>query len=91
MKKQYHLFFSGTVQGVGFRFTSRSLAQKHQVKGWVKNLSDGRVEIIAESEEENLGNFLADLKENFKQNISDVDKEEEEATGQYQDFHVAFE
>ncbi|MCF7887160.1 MAG: acylphosphatase [Candidatus Omnitrophica bacterium] len=90
MIKQYHLFFSGTVQGVGFRFTTRALAQKHQVKGWVKNLSDGRVEIIAESEKNDLNNFLLDLKENFKHNISDINKDEKEPTSQYQDFHVVF-
>lgn len=90
MKKQYHLFFSGTVQGVGFRFTSRALAQKHKVCGWVKNLSDGRVEIIAESDKEKLDSFLSDLKEEFKHNIADTEKQENETTGKYQSFHVAF-
>ncbi|MFO8052860.1 MAG: acylphosphatase [Candidatus Omnitrophota bacterium] len=90
MIKQYHLFFSGAVQGVGFRFTTRALAQKHKVKGWVKNLSDRRVEVIAEAEKDNIDVFLSDLKERFKHNISDFEKEENKPTEHYQDFHVAF-
>lgn len=90
MNKQYHLFFSGAVQGVGFRFTARSLAEKHQVKGWVKNLSDGRVEIIAESEKSNLNNFISDLKEEFRHNIADVEKKENQASGKYQGFRMTF-
>jgi acylphosphatase len=56
----------------------------------VKNLSDGRVEIIAESDKEKLDSFLSDLKEEFKHNIADTEKQENEATGKYQSFHVAF-
>ncbi|MCF7870782.1 MAG: acylphosphatase [Candidatus Omnitrophica bacterium] len=90
MRKQYHLFFSGTVQGVGFRFTSRALAQRDKICGWVKNLSDGRVEIIAESDKEKLDSFLSGLKEEFKHNITDIEKQENKATGKYQDFQIAF-
>jgi acylphosphatase len=90
MRKQYHLFFSGTVQGVGFRFTTRALAQKHKVKGWVKNLPDQRVEIIAEAEKDNIDRFIAELKERFKHNISDIEKSENKPTEHYQNFRVTF-
>ena len=43
-----HLLFYGEVQGVGFRFTARSLAHQYGVTGWVKNLYDGSVEMEAE-------------------------------------------
>ena len=43
---QAHIFYSGTVQGIGFRYTTQSYAQLLHLKGWVKNLSDGRVEIF---------------------------------------------
>lgn len=41
---RYALLFSGTVQGVGFRWTNQSLAQEHHLTGWIRNLDDGTVE-----------------------------------------------
>lgn len=41
---RYALLFSGTVQGVGFRWTNQSLARDHHLTGWVRNLDDGTVE-----------------------------------------------
>jgi acylphosphatase len=43
---------SGTVQGVGYRFFALRVAARHQVLGTVRNLPDGRVEVIAEGERE---------------------------------------
>ena len=47
-----HLFISGMVQGVLFRYHTQKMAHALGVKGWVKNLPDGRVEAILEGEEE---------------------------------------
>ena len=44
------VFYSGRVQGVGFRYTTRSLASGFAVAGYVKNLADGRVELVVEGE-----------------------------------------
>ena len=41
---RYSLLFSGTVQGVGFRWTNQSLAREHHLTGWIRNLHDGTVE-----------------------------------------------
>lgn len=41
------VLYSGRVQGVGFRFTTRQIASGYEVTGWVKNLPDGRVELCA--------------------------------------------
>lgn len=90
MDKRYHIFYSGMVQGVGFRFTARYLANRHSIKGWVKNVPDGRVEIEAEGDPQNLGLFLGDLKAEFSRNISDYDIEEFPASGEYRDFQVVF-
>ena len=43
-----HVWYSGHVQGVGFRYSVRSTAQGYEVAGLVRNLLDGRVELIAE-------------------------------------------
>jgi len=47
MAKRAHVYYSGSVQGVGFRFTAEDLARQNNLTGWVKNLADGRVEIVA--------------------------------------------
>ena len=58
------IFFSGRVQGVGFRFATKRIANGFDVCGWVKNLADGRVELHAQSSEtEELEAFLTAILE----------------------------
>lgn len=52
---------SGTVQGVGFRFFAQRSAARHQVRGYVRNLADGRVESLAEGDAQSVENFKHDL------------------------------
>ena len=52
---------SGSVQGVGYRFFAQRAAARHQVRGYVKNLGDGRAELLAEGEEKSVENFKHDL------------------------------
>jgi acylphosphatase len=52
------VFYSGRVQGVGFRATVRHVARGYEVTGSVRNLPDGRVELIAEGTKEELQAFL---------------------------------
>ncbi len=61
MKVRRHIYFSGMVQGVGFRYRSTYLAQNRDLTGWVKNLFDGRVEMEVQGEESNIERFLKDL------------------------------
>lgn len=71
-----HVFYSGRVQGVGFRYTARQVASGYDVCGWVRNLPDGRVELLAASaDEDELEAFLSDLKERsaVSPNIRDVE------------------
>jgi acylphosphatase len=90
MKKQVHVYYSGRVQGIGFRFTAESLALELNVSGWVRNLGDGRVEIVAESEEEVLEKFLERIKEYFSRYIHNVDIEWAEASGRFKEFTIEF-
>jgi acylphosphatase len=60
-----HIFYTGRVQGVGFRYTAKQLASGFDVSGWVKNLPDGRVEmLVAAFDAEELNAFLTELQEN---------------------------
>ena len=53
-----HVFYEGRVQGVGFRYTVRQLAKGYDVIGWVKNLPDGRVELLAGGQSEEVKGLL---------------------------------
>lgn len=90
MKKQIHVFYSGRVQGVGFRYTVEDIAREMGVSGWVKNLSDGRVELVVEAEEGALKNFLHRIEEAFSSYIGDKDAEWLAATGEFKDFGIRF-
>lgn len=48
--RQFHAFISGKVQGVSFRYTTAQTATQLNIVGWVRNLPDGRVEVLAEGE-----------------------------------------
>jgi acylphosphatase len=88
MKKQLHIFYSGKVQGVGFRFTAREVADELSVLGWVKNLKDGRVEILAEAEAGTLKDFLEKINQCFSRYIQHVDVQWSAAAGEFTDFAI---
>lgn len=62
MKKRIHVFVSGLVQGVFFRYHTRQNAMQIGLTGFAKNLEDGRVEVVAEGDEEKLKQFLEIIK-----------------------------
>ena len=57
------IFYSGHVQGVGFRYTTKTVAAGFEVAGSVRNLPDGRVELIAEGERAELEAFRAAIRD----------------------------
>ena len=90
MITRLHAVFSGRVQGVGFRFTAERMARRFPVAGYVRNLTDGKVEMTAEGEKSALEEFLAALREAFGENIRDVKAEWSRATGEYEKFGIKF-
>ena len=58
-----HIFYSGQVQGIGFRYTAKAVALGFEVTGWVRNLADGRVELLAEGEKGELEAFRRAVRE----------------------------
>ena len=91
MFKAVHMIAHGRVQGVGFRFFVRERAVPYGVKGWVKNLPDGSVEIHAEGEEEQLQEFINEVEDgpSFGR-VSKISAEWVEPKNIYKSFNIVF-
>jgi len=63
MRRRLRIFYSGTVQGVGFRYQVQRVAAGYEVTGFVRNLPEGRVEMVAEGEEAELKAFGVAIRE----------------------------
>jgi len=81
--KRLHVFVSGRVQMVAFRYSTRSLARKLNISGWVRNLLDGRVEAVFEGEGENLKKIIDFCKRGpFLAKVIDIEVQEENVKGE---------
>lgn len=90
MNKRLHVFYSGSVQGIGFRFTAERAALSLGLTGWVKNLRDGSVEVLCEGKESDLKEFLAKIDTIFKEYIRSRDIEWGDAEGGFNGFDIKF-
>lgn len=82
------VFYSGRVQGVGFRYTARQIAQGFAVTGYVRNLPDGRVELACEGAEDEVGRFLGQIADELKPYIVHSDAHEAAATNEFSTFEI---
>jgi len=84
------VLFEGYVQGVGFRFTAVMISRRYAVTGYVKNLPDGSVELVAEGDKEEVDAFVAEVRERKAMNIRSVHETVEPETGEFADFSVRY-
>ena len=91
MKVRAHIFISGMVQGVFFRSETRHEAKNRGVKGWVRNIPDGRVEAIFEGEQENVKELIDFCKRGPPEaRVTNIDIIWENYTGEFRNFEVKY-
>ena len=88
MSHRIRILYSGRVQGVGFRATTARLAGRHEVSGFVRNLPDGRVELVAEGDPAEVERLVAAVAERMGGHIDAVEREAGPATAEFRSFAV---
>jgi acylphosphatase len=87
-RNRRHIFYQGRVQGVGFRYTVRNIAMRHNVTGYVRNMPDGRVELIVEGPDEEMDQFLDSIKQRMNEHIRGIEQKLWPATGEFPQFQI---
>lgn len=91
VKGRLHIYISGYVQGVFYRSTAKRIAQSLLLTGWIRNLKDGRVEVVVEGEEENLAKFVEWCKRGpVGAEVESVEVIREEYKGEFKDFEIRY-
>lgn len=82
------VFFSGRVQGVGFRFTTTQVAREFEVAGYVTNLADGRVKLEAEGRSSEIEAFVATIQERMHGHVRKVERTTDRRPAQFSGFTI---
>jgi acylphosphatase len=83
------LLISGLVTGVGFRSYARNNARSLGLKGYVKNLKSGRVEVVVEGYEKEINKLIELLKKgSFGSQVEDIDVQFDDPTNEFKEFSV---
>ena len=85
-----HVYFSGRVQGVGFRFTTRHVAAEYEVTGFVRNLPDGRVEMVVQGPKTQIKAFLSELTGSMGRYIIETSVQDEPVGHEFDGFEIRF-
>ena len=81
-------YFSGHVQGVGFRYTVKNIALRHDVCGYVRNLPDGRVELVMEGPDSEMEELVNEVCDRMIGYVKKVDANLFPATGEFAQFCI---
>jgi acylphosphatase len=87
---RYDVTFTGHVQGVWFRATTRDVSRDFGVTGWVRNEPDGSVRCVAEGEPTELDRFITAVQRARREYINDTRIEKADATGEFPDFSIRY-
>jgi acylphosphatase len=90
LQKRARIIFTGTVQGVGFRWTAERIAHSLSLPGWVMNCPDGSVKVVCEGDEKRIYDFVEKIEEALGYYIHGKTITWHEATGEFNSFSIAF-
>jgi acylphosphatase len=82
------VFFTGHVQGVGFRYSTSQVAKEFEVTGYVANLPDGRVQLEAEGQRDQVEAFVAAIAERMHGHIRKTERKPAHGRPQFQGFTI---
>lgn len=82
------VFFTGHVQGVGFRYTTLQIAKEFEVAGFVRNLADGRVQVEAEGQKSEVTAFIAEIEERMHGYVRKVERSSGKRAPQFSGFAI---
>ena len=86
-----HLTIEGRVQGVGFRYFSQRAAISSNLTGFVRNLSDGNVEIVLEGENQNINHFINSIRHDHPYaRVLNINQNELPFTGNFESFQIKY-
>ena len=83
-----HVIFKGQVQGVGFRYTTKRIAGRYDVTGFVRNLPDGTVEVLVQGPPQEVDDCLDEVRSSFRDHIHDSRIERTSYNSRYTDFRI---
>lgn len=84
------MYYRGTVQGVGFRYTTQRIASHFSITGYVQNLPDGKVLVVAEGRPEELNRFLAAIMDYLGHYVADAQTRVDPAENRFRGFDIRF-
>ncbi len=87
---QKHLIFTGHVQGVGFRARVKKIAETYGIKGFVKNLASGDVEVFAVGGNQDIDLFIAAILKAFSNHVKDVKEIKTSNQSIFEDFQILY-
>lgn len=82
------IHFDGRVQGVGFRYTTQNIAMRYNVHGYVRNLDDGRVELVMEGDDKEIDGVVQSLRQKMNGFIRKIESQTYPATGEFETFWI---
>jgi acylphosphatase len=85
-----HIVFSGRVQGVGFRFTALNIANRYHLTGYVRNLSNGSVEMLAQGQAETIDGCIRDIEDSFTGYVRQTEVESVTPDPNLTEFKITF-